>query len=272
MSKEIFPSALDDPEDVQRALSAGRGDAHALRTLIERHHHWVFNLALRVTGRSNVAEDVAQEALLRVVTRISTYQGTSSFRAWAGRIVVRCLLDSRRVRSRAEPTLTDTNIEAVELETPESEALVREARLVCTLGMLLCLDPVQRVAFVLGEVFELDSALAAELLDITPSAFRKRLQRAREDLSEFVGERCGLVRASNPCRCPKKTAVFIANGLVDPSALLFRKEAVSLHVQAAPTVLENLSSTPMTLQRDVPAVERREIVARLSELLSTPPV
>lgn len=63
--------------------------------------------------------------------------------------------------------------------------------------------------------------------------------RARRDLDQFMNDRCGLVNTNNPCRCPKKTKGFIADGHVDPERLLF----VPLHVRrireaAAGTVRE----------------------------------
>jgi len=80
---------------------------------------------------------------------------------------------------------------------------------------------------VLGEIFECPSPLAASILDITPAAFRKRLERAREDLSAFMQEKCGLMNPANPCRCEKKTKGFIAAGWVDPRSLKF----TATHVQ-----------------------------------------
>lgn len=69
--------------------------------------------------------------------------------------------------------------------------------------------------------------------------FRQCLARARRDLYQFMHGQCGLVNASNPCRCPKKTKGFIAAGHVDPGQLLF----VPFHVRrikdaAAKTVRE----------------------------------
>ena len=82
--------------------------------------------------------------------------------------------------------------------------------------VLLCLDRDQRVAYVLGEIFEAPSKLAGEVLGISPAAFRKRLERSRRDLVAFMNEQCGLVDASNPCRCERKTRAFIEAGWVDP--------------------------------------------------------
>jgi hypothetical protein len=45
--------------------------------------------------------------------------------------------------------------------------------------------------------------------------------RARQDLYNWMNQRCGLVNKSNPCRCAKKTKAFIEAGYVDPNNLKF---------------------------------------------------
>ena len=59
--------------------------------------------------------------------------------------------------------------------------------------MLQCLERGERVAFVLGEIFELPSTEAAWVLDVTPAAYRKRLERARQRLRAFMNSTCGIV-------------------------------------------------------------------------------
>jgi DNA-directed RNA polymerase specialized sigma24 family protein len=58
----------------------------------------------------------------------------------------------------------------------------------------------QRIVYVLGEIFGATDRLGAELLDISRDSFRQKLARARRDLCNFMQDKCGLVKASNPCR------------------------------------------------------------------------
>ena len=224
--------AADDADrgDVRLALAAAAGDRAALETLVRKHQRWVYAIAVRMMLSPADAADVVQEALLRVITRIGQFEGRSSFRTWAYRIVLNCFLDARRGRLEGVVTsfhgygeeLDKLPLEDLdELPSAERTLLVEEAKLGCMLGMLLCLDREQRLAFVLGEIFECPSPLAADILDITPAAFRKRLERARADLSAFMQKKCGLMNPSNPCRCEKKTRGFIAAGWVDPRSLKF---------------------------------------------------
>ena len=102
--------------------------------------------------------------------------------------------------------------------------IVEEAKISCTTGMLLCLDRKQRLAFTLGEIFGASDTVGSEILEMSPDNFRQSLSRARRDLYQFMQNQCGLVNATNPCRCPKKTRGFIEHGHVDPHRLLFVPE------------------------------------------------
>jgi hypothetical protein len=87
--------------------------------------------------------------------------------------------------------------------------------------MLLCLDRDHRLAYVLGEVFRLTGEEGAEILGITPVAFRQRLSRARRRLHDFMAGHCCIVNTANPCRCARRVDHAVRIGRVDPSHLLF---------------------------------------------------
>jgi len=79
------------------------------------------------------------------------------------------------------------DLDLSDLLVPERARLVEEAKIGCMNGILMCLNRDQRLAYVLGALFELPDALAAEILEIQPATFRKRLQRARDDIHGFNG-------------------------------------------------------------------------------------
>jgi RNA polymerase sigma factor (sigma-70 family) len=269
-----------DRGDVRLALAAAAGDKAALESLVRKHQRWVYAIAVRMMLSPADAADVAQEALLRVITRIGQFEGRSSFRTWAYRIVMNCFLDARR--GRLEGVVTSFHGYGEELdriplegldEPPSAERtlLVEEARLGCMLGMLLCLDREQRVALVLGEIFECPSPLAAEILEISPAAFRKRLERARADLSAFMQEKCGLMNPSNPCRCEKKTRGFISAGWVDPRSLKFTaahvrrvREDIPQRARMLDVIYEERAPW---LFRDHPMLDGPDVATQITKLL-----
>ena len=90
--------------------------------------------------------------------------------------------------------------------------------------MLQCLERGERIAFVLSDVFELSSADAAWILDTTPAAYRKRLERARRRIGAFMNSTCGVVNSDAFCRCARRVPKALATGRVDP-----RRPALTAH-------------------------------------------
>ena len=123
------------------------------------------------------------------------------------------------------------------LDTPyeaagvDDELLAEEVKIGCTQALLLCLDREQRVAYILSEIFELPGAEAAELCAISPAAFRKRLQRARDRIQQFMQGHCGLLDPDNACRCRRRIGAAIRRGRVDPEDLLFARRVGALKLE-----------------------------------------
>jgi len=69
------------------------------------------------------------------------------------------------------------------------QVLIEEVKIACTLALLTCLSRPLRVAYILGDIFELSDAEAAHALKIDPAAFRQRLRRARALVTGFVQAR-----------------------------------------------------------------------------------
>jgi hypothetical protein len=132
--------------------------------------------------------------------------------------------------------------------------------------MLMCLDRRQRLAFVLGEIFGVTSEQGAEIMEISSANFRQLLTRARRDLYQFMQNKCGLVNATNPCRCTKKAGAFMRNGWLDPSRCQFTPERVASVREAAPDRLEELQAVQRAyaeLYRETPLTNAPAILDRI---------
>jgi len=253
INSPLTDNAPADREDQALVMSARSGDRRALEELIERHQRWIYNIALRMLYHPQDAEDATQEILVKVLTRLSSFDGRSSFRTWLYRVVVNHLLNMKRGREELKVTTFSAYGDALDntpdLElpdpkgaSPETSLLVTEAMLACTSGMLLCLDREQRLTYILGAIFGVSDAVGAEVMEITTANFRQRLARARRDLRNFMNDKCGLVNRSNPCRCAKKTRGFIQEGHVDPNNLLFAQGRMSEVREVAPKVFETIKT------------------------------
>ena len=252
-SNPLTDSASTDPEDHALVARAQSGYRDALEALIQRHQAWIYNIAVRMLYHPQDAEDATQEVLIKALTRLSSFEGRSSFRTWLYRIVVNHVLNTKRGRLEPEAMTFSCYGHGLDntpdLDPPDSTSvpvdvrlLVDEARITCTAGMLLCLDRGQRLIYILGEIFEVSDTVAAELLEISRENFRQRLARARRDLHNFMNDKCGLVNRANQCRCAKKTRGFMQAGYVDPKNLLFAREHIRRVRDVVPTTYEAIAT------------------------------
>lgn len=282
MHKNPFTTTTDDRADAELAHAAASGDQAALEALVRRHQTWVYNLSIRMMLNPEDAADLTQEALIRVVTRIAQFEGRSTFRTWAYRIVVNTMLNARR--GKLEKHITTFEAYGSELDAmpnvsltlpeplePERRLIVEETKIGCMLGMLLCLSRGQRLVYVLGEIFEAPSPVGAEILEISAAAFRKRLERARADLTAFMNEKCGLLETSNPCRCERKTTAFIEAGWVDPGNRKFapeRLEEVKTRAASAAKDLDRVYAADYApLFREHPTYPGPDLASALRDLV-----
>ena len=256
MPHNPLTDSTSDPSDECLVVSAQGGDRAALERLVARHGPWIFNVAARRVWRREDVADVTQEVLVKVITRLSTFRGESAFRTWLYRIVVNHVIHLKKkqpLEAAAVPFeyFSRDLDEAGDAPTPDEAGgvpatlLVEEAKIGCTLAMLMCLDRRQRVVFVLGEILGVTDQVGAEVMELSPENFRQILSRARRDLYSFMADKCGLVNQANPCRCARKTRGFIDKGYVDPHSLQF----------VTGRLVEIRSVTP-TRVRELDALER----------------
>ena len=104
---------------------------------------------------------------------------------------------------------------------PDAAILEREVQLACTHAMLTCLDREHRIAYILGEIFGVDSDDGGYICEVPPATYRKRLSRARTRVRAFLVANCGLVNSSAACRCSKRIDVAVRLGRIDPQRLEF---------------------------------------------------
>jgi RNA polymerase sigma factor (sigma-70 family) len=225
--------------DTILATRAQAGDARALGTLIEHIRDDVYRLALRMLWHPDDAADATQEILFRIVTSLATFRGDASIRTWVLRVATNHLLNVRR--SRVEQQSLTFEAFAADLadgldhggadpsaprrDEADQALLEEEVKIGCTQAMLLCLGRDERIAYILGDVFELRSDEAAEVLGIDPPAYRKRLSRARQRVRAFMTAHCGLMSPEARCSCARRVRPAIERGRLDPNHLLFAGQA-----------------------------------------------
>lgn len=264
-----------EPTLEQLAEGAIRGDQDALEALVSRIQDRIYGLALRMLWHPEDARDATQEILIRVVTHLSGFRWQSAFMTWVYRIASNYLLTARRGRveeqrftferfgKELDEGLTDAALKA---RSPvETSLLLEEVKVGCTLGMLSCLDRPHRLAYVLGEILELDGIEGARVLAIRPAAFRKRLSRARKAIAAFMQAKCGLVNPERHCRCRRRVQRAVELGRVDPGRLLFAGDPE--RARTFPRVLQEIRRLEETrraaaLYRSHPELSAPRMLAR----------
>lgn len=186
---KTYPKA----EDQHDVMQAQQGDDLAFTRLVEHYQTPVFNLCYRMLGDPDCAEDAAQESFLRAYRNIDRFDPGRSFAAWLLSIAANYCIDQLRRRklglvsidhcaeSDDRPMqLADTraiHLEAA-LERSEEHRALHHA-----LGKLRATD---RAAIILRYWYSLSDAEIAETLEISVSAVKSRLFRARREIAALL--------------------------------------------------------------------------------------
>lgn len=170
-------------EELMRAVR--EGDVAPLGVLFERHHARVHALCFRLTRRADVADDLAQETMLRVLRYASTYRSDSAFTTWLYRLAYNVCRDHWRKTRRDEETTDLSEVENVitrdgHERIDERHALLEEA--------MQGLAPERRVVLVLSRYNDFGYDDIARVLECTPATARVRAHRALNELREIYRE------------------------------------------------------------------------------------
>ncbi|BDI29989.1 RNA polymerase sigma factor [Capsulimonas corticalis] len=181
------------PEEKAIIERCKQGDLAAFNELVKRYEKPVYNFAYRLTGSYDDANDVAQDAFVRVFNAIGSFRGDASFTTWLFRITTNVFLDERK-KAKAHPqTSLDEQMELgesavarqIEDPGPSPEDLTEEAER----GKILqdavsSLPEYQRTMVVLYHSQQKSYEEIAEIMDLPIGTVKSRLNRARLALKE----------------------------------------------------------------------------------------
>ena len=156
--------------------------------LVDENSDFVYNVAYRMMNNPQEAEDVAQDAFLSAYRAWDRFRGESRVTTWLYRITVNAALMRLR-KTKSQRQLTHTGIEDVEVvdwtASPSRDTLNAERGEKLREGIDL-LEPDLKAAVVIRDVQGLSNTEAAEVLEITVSALKSRLHRARVMLRKYL--------------------------------------------------------------------------------------
>jgi RNA polymerase sigma-70 factor (ECF subfamily) len=175
------------PSDEALMQAVARGDLVAFEQLVVRHQESAWRTAYRMLGCHQAAEDVAQEAFLRIFEAAGRYRPTAAFRTYFYRIVVRLCLDHLR---KGRPVPTDNLLPTDDWPSPEQQASDAE-QAQAVRDAIGGLTPKQRTAVVLRYYEGLSGREIAGAMESSPKAVERLLGRARTTLERLLGDFLG---------------------------------------------------------------------------------
>jgi len=171
---------------------AGKGELLAQEELLKSCQGMVYNLCFRFTGNQQEAEDMAQEALVKVLERLSTFRGDSAFSTWVYRLTINNLRDNWRRNKKVAALRVEINGEddrQLQLESPEPTPLdevERKEKQQLLQGALARLPEEQRLVVILRDIRGLSYREIAEALGIEEGTVKSRLSRGRLRLRDIL--------------------------------------------------------------------------------------
>jgi len=174
---------------------ARKGDLEAFDALVRRYERQVYNLAYRMTGNYDDANDVAADAFVRVFNAIGRFRGESAFSTWLYSIVTNVFLDERKRRqSRPQVSLEDElNVEGsalhrqVEDTAPGPLDLAEEGDVRRILHRAIQqLPEFQREIVTMYHVLDMSYDEISEITGTPIGTVKSRLNRARIALRDIL--------------------------------------------------------------------------------------
>ncbi|MFQ5400135.1 MAG: RNA polymerase sigma factor [Anaerolineae bacterium] len=181
---------------------AKKGDVHAFNRLVLHYQRAVYNVAYRIMGEPQAAEDATQDAFISAYKSLNRFRG-GNFKAWLMRIVTNACYDELRRRKRRPQSslneLTDDNESFAILRSPDEGPEVQRQRVELIQAIERCLDTLpddQRVAAVLCDVEGYDYKEIAQIMSVSLGTVKSRISRARARLRDCLQGFAELLPAS----------------------------------------------------------------------------
>ena len=175
---------LSGHTDEQLAAEAARegSDGPAFRELLARFRDRVWHVCYRLMSNEADASDAAQEVFVRLFLNRAKFEGRSKYSTWVHGVAMRTCLTLRRSRGRRAKHETVLDV-PVEESTSESESQAAASRMDLQ-QMLEVLSEEDRAMLILKHAENYSYAELAEMFELSESACKMRLSRARERLKD----------------------------------------------------------------------------------------
>lgn len=201
-------------------------------TLVDTYGRRVFNLAFRITGSRQDAEDVVQDTFLHVFRGLPGFRGESDVYTWIYRIALHASLKhGNKFGNEASIDELEEKIEAFREDVPNEvrqwiedptkaayrESLLSEINQNCLHFMTFRLIDAQRVVYVMHAILDFTCEEIAAVLEVPESVVKSRLHRAHARLEKYFAGRCQWCDPDHAtCSCESRVGFALS---LDPEIL-----------------------------------------------------
>lgn len=177
-------NGLQDEEELKLIEAAKRGDRTALSALMQRNYSFLVKYLIKATMQPALAEDLAQETMLKAMEKIRLYNGRSKFSSWLITIGTRLYIDSLRRKKR-------------ELQWQEQEQSLRKLKWQAELAgrewqdALDALGAMQeeiRIPILLKHYYGYAYEEIADMMEIPPGTVKSRIHNGLKSLRKELSE------------------------------------------------------------------------------------
>ncbi|MDM8000820.1 MAG: sigma-70 family RNA polymerase sigma factor [Dehalococcoidia bacterium] len=173
-------------DDIELVRASQSGDLDSFNELVRRHQKMAYNVAFRMLGDSQSAEDVTQDAFFSAWRNIGGFRG-GSFKAWVLQITANACRDQLR-RAKRRPVVPLESLPydppSMSSESPEDYAVRREMADHVQRG-LITLSRDQRMTVILCDIQGLSYEEVAEVMRCSLGTVKSRLNRGRTRLRDY---------------------------------------------------------------------------------------
>ncbi len=212
--------------------NAINGDRKSLEYFVNIVKDKIFNISFYYIGDFQLAQDCTQEILIKIISNIKQLNDAVKFENWSYSLASNYLRNYIRDSKKYQ----DISFEAMEMESRnhleinytendlsnETNELVYELKVSCTIAMLMCLSKEDRILFLLSNLLGFNSVKVSEILNIKPEATRKRLSRANKKMKNFIDKNCGLLNKENSCVCKQRVNYAVLQKRLTVGELYFQ--------------------------------------------------
>jgi RNA polymerase sigma factor (sigma-70 family) len=164
------------------------GNVNAYSVIVDRHKDRVYNLAFRICGNHEEAEEISQDSFLKAYRALGSFKRKSSFSTWLYRIVYNTAISHVRTKKRKILSLEDFPADAADFistGTPEEDAETEYRRSLINFAFQKISDE-ERSLITLHYYEEMSTEELSEVTGISKSNIKVKLFRARQKMLKII--------------------------------------------------------------------------------------